>query len=337
MSKGASGISGIQGEIFIYQDGAIMAHIWTATIVINAALATQLIREQTNLDVHTISVLGEGFDNVAYLVNSQYVFRFPRRPMGVICMQNEILVLPYLAKFVSFRFTCPEFIGKPTELFNYPFAGYASIPGKPLCNALKPLVSDRRFAIELAGWLRELHAIPILDSHYTSIVGEHDWRLNVSDRAEKCSKQVEQYEDHYLAAGFDREQLLDCIQKMSGLQINPDYKKAYVHGDLYSRHIMVDHAGKLTGLIDWGDVHIGHPALDLAVGVMIFDSGTLEAFWQAYGSIDAEIKKITYFRAFYHAMLVLPYSYEMKDQRLKEWTIAALRNAVIYWKNVDRN
>lgn len=38
-----------------------------------------------------------------------------------------------------------------------------------------------------------------------------------------------------------------------------------VHGDLYAAHLLFGGSGKVTGVIDWGDVHLGDPAVDLSV------------------------------------------------------------------------
>jgi aminoglycoside phosphotransferase (APT) family kinase protein len=35
------------------------------------------------------------------------------------------------------------------------------------------------------------------------------------------------------------------------------------HGDLHVRHLLVDEAGALAGVIDWGEVCRGHPASEL--------------------------------------------------------------------------
>src|SRR5207342_2307898 len=38
-----------------------------------------------------------------------------------------------------------------------------------------------------------------------------------------------------------------------------------VHGDLYARHVLVDDDAAACGVIDWGDIHLGDPAVDLAL------------------------------------------------------------------------
>ena len=89
--------------------------MWKETIATPIHLAKQRIESQCNISVDTIRLFGRGFDNIAYLVNDMYVFRFPTRQMGVECMNNEITLLPYLKKHITFPFSSPEFIGQPTK------------------------------------------------------------------------------------------------------------------------------------------------------------------------------------------------------------------------------
>src|SRR3990167_8137438 len=138
-----------------------MVHSWQQTIFIDEALAKKLIEEQVDLKVTAISLMGKGWDNVAYLINEKYVFRFPRRAMGVECMENEIYLLPYIAQYVSFPFSYPEFIGIATGKYPTPFAGYRILPGLPLSDVPAEPISDAPFAEKLATWLKKLHAIPV--------------------------------------------------------------------------------------------------------------------------------------------------------------------------------
>jgi hypothetical protein len=109
-----------------------MTHAWNQSIDINEQKAKQLIESQHSLIVKTIHVMDEGWDNLVYLVNETYIFRFPRREFGLACMENEIALLPYIASQVSFPLSAPQWIGKPSDLYPYPFAGYPMIPGKPV-------------------------------------------------------------------------------------------------------------------------------------------------------------------------------------------------------------
>jgi len=62
---------------------------WTAEVEVTPQLAADLIREQfPDLGARRVTVLATGWDNTAFLVEGQWLFRFPRR---------EIAVLPRLA------------------------------------------------------------------------------------------------------------------------------------------------------------------------------------------------------------------------------------------------
>lgn len=127
-----------------------MTHAWNQSIDINEQKAKQLIESQLSLIVKTIHVFDEGWDNLVYLVNESHIFRFPRRDFGLTRMENEIALLPYIASQVSFPLSAPQWIGKPSDLYPHPFAGYPMIPGKPVSDIAQSLIADNNFAITLA-------------------------------------------------------------------------------------------------------------------------------------------------------------------------------------------
>lgn len=305
-----------------------MAHIWAQTITINKDLAKQLIENQTDLVVKSIEPLGEGFDNIAYLVNKEFVFRFPRREMGVECMENEITLLPYIAGHVSFPASFPKYIGQTTDQYAAPFAGYRLLPGMPLSDTEADLSIDTNFAKELAQWLKDLHFIPIRKEHYSQIKGDQSWRIDIANRSKSILKSIEQYEHYFNEAGFQKDLLLKTLQKFQLYDLSSAHKNTYCHGDLYSRHIIVDEHRNLTGLIDWGDIHIGNPGTDLSVAFMIFSGEALQSFFDTYGAIDEVTYQIARFRAFWHPIILLPYCYEMQEENLKKWAAFALKQAI---------
>ncbi len=89
-----------------------------------------------------------------------------------------------------------------------------------------------------------------------------------------------------------------------------------VHGDLYARHVLLAGDGALAGVIDWGDVHVGDPALDLAVGDLIFTPADRAAFFAAYGDIGERTRLRARYRAIYHAALVADYGTRIGDAAL---------------------
>jgi aminoglycoside phosphotransferase (APT) family kinase protein len=59
-----------------------------------------------------------------------------------------------------------------------------------------------------------------------------------------------------------------------------------VHGDLHLRHLLVDRGGRATGVIDWGDTCLAHPAVDLAFAFAAFTGRSRAAMLAAYGPVD---------------------------------------------------
>ncbi|GAA5023920.1 hypothetical protein GCM10025734_81720 [Kitasatospora paranensis] len=59
----------------------------------------------------------------------------------------------------------------------------------------------------------------------------------------------------------------------------------WLHGDLHPANILVDH-GRISAVIDFGDITAGDPATDLSVAWMLFPAEGRAALRQAYGRAD---------------------------------------------------
>ena len=201
------------------------------------------------------------------------------------------------------------------------------LPGIALCDAFNELVDDSTFAMILATWLKELHSIPVKQAYIALVEGEYEWKVDVNHRTTGCKNNLEQYEPYFLQAGFTKEAILEVISHLELLHFTP-VKQAFVHGDLYSRHIMIDPSTQLpSGLIDWGDIHIGHPGIDLAAG-MVFTDKAFDVFLKTYGAIDMESQHIMTLHAFCHGMSFLPYAFEQNKEPLKRWATLVLANSM---------
>ncbi|HEX7197494.1 MAG TPA: phosphotransferase, partial [Candidatus Limnocylindria bacterium] len=79
----------------------------------------------------------------------------------------------------------------------------------------------------------------------------------------------------------DVEQLL-----REAVGLPPPPRVVVLHGDLHVRHVLVDGAGRASGVIDWGDVSAGDPSADLAIAFGSFAGPAREELLDAYGPID---------------------------------------------------
>jgi aminoglycoside phosphotransferase (APT) family kinase protein len=81
----------------------------------------------------------------------------------------------------------------------------------------------------------------------------------------------------------------------------------------------------LCGVIDWGDIHAGDPALDLAISDLVFDDEDHAAFDAAYGPIDKRTRARARWRAIYHAALTADYAHRTGNAALLAVSLDALR------------
>jgi aminoglycoside phosphotransferase (APT) family kinase protein len=76
-----------------------------------------------------------------------------------------------------------------------------------------------------------------------------------------------------------------------------------VHGDLYEKHLLLDQRNRLCGVIDWGDVHYGLPAVDLSAVHMVIPPEFHSDFIAAYGAVDERSWRFAGHRARYHTAM----------------------------------
>ena len=198
--------------------------------------------------------------------------------------------------------------------------------GYALSDSASFLIDSKQFAKVLACWLRELHHLPVTSVHIQSVKGEYEWKVNVLHRLTGAKDNLAKYEKYYQDAGLNYEILLQTIQYMESWRFQPS-KRCFVHGDLYARHIIVNNQLMPIGIIDWGDIHIGHPGIDLAVG-MIFTPKVFQEFLASYGAIDEETYRILLFHSFCHSMSFLPYAFEQNKENLMGWATIVLKRTV---------
>jgi aminoglycoside phosphotransferase (APT) family kinase protein len=73
----------------------------------------------------------------------------------------------------------------------------------------------------------------------------------------------------------------------SAESLAPSETPALVHGDLHFRHVLVDR-GRASGVIDWGDVCLADPSVDLQLVWSFLEGEARDAFVAGYGPIPEE-------------------------------------------------
>lgn len=286
---------------------------WAPEYDVTADEARELIASQfPALQPHSVEPFGSGMDNLAYLVNATYVFRFPRRAIVVPLLETEARALPLIAGHLPTAISVPRFVGEPQGTYPWIFAGYGMIAGIPACTAALSGEQRAGLAASLGTFLRALHAIdPAVAVTY--LPRDNIGRFDHEKRMPLSEERFSQLE----ATGYmsDAAPFLDFLRRHPPGELEPS---AIVHGDLYARHILVGDNGQLSGIIDWGDVHFGHPAADLMAAHTMLPATAHQTFIDAYGGVDDRTWTLAKYRAIYHCALVADYGLNIGDRVLRD-------------------
>ena len=302
---------------------------WDATSAVSIDLAQSLIEEQfPDIKVNGITFIGEGWDNKAFLINDAFVFRFPRRAEGVECLQNELNLLPFLNnKNLGVLITNPIFIGRPSELYPYVFAGYQKIEGDTGCSQIYSDADRIKNIPLLAHFLRQLHAVPIEEAQQFGAGLDGREAFDIPKKSLVIIENLKKLKELQLISEIDIfKTYLSNIQNIQNSDL-----LLLVHGDFYSRHLILNESNEVTGVIDWGDIGLCHPAIDLAITYTFLPVTSHVQFEQEYGPISQNTWELARFRALYSASLTSMYGASIQDQNLVSvglWGLENIRNSL---------
>jgi len=285
-------------------------HPWTPQQLIEPPLALYLIQEQfPELHAKHIRLFGAGWDNTAFIIDEKIVFRFPRRKIALSLLETEWFALPKIAPRLTVPIPVPEWKGSPTTHFPWPFIGYRILPGVTACQAHLSEETRANLAVPLAKFLAALHAIPINNLSQCHIPCDNKRRIDGAHLTEQIRKN---FKDLALLGLMENANSLhSLIERLQ--QFREPICSCIVHGDFYVRHILVNEQLKLAGVIDWGDIHIGDPAIDLAIAHSFLPHQAHQAFTTAYGLISEETWALAALRALFSSSMCAIFGHHTQD------------------------
>lgn len=213
------------------------------------ALLRALLREQApDLADRPLVEIPAGQDNSVVRIGDDLVARLPRHDDAVPLIANEIRWLPVAAHGLPVAVPVPVLAGRPSEHFPRPWSITRWVPGE---TADVAAYDPEAVAGDLVRLLGALHRPAPPDAP------RNPWRdVPLRDR-EAAHHQVLGQLDHPRTDALVAE--LHELAQVPG----PAGPRVWVHGDLHPRNLVV-RDGRLAGLIDWGDLHAGDRAVDLA-------------------------------------------------------------------------
>lgn len=280
----------------------------------SAELARALLRSQfPDLADAPLALLGRGWDMDVWRCGG-LVFRFPRRPLAIPLCETELRVLPQLAPLLPVRIPVPSHIGRPEAAFPAPFYGHPYLPGRT-ADRVHPDAAERcALAPAIARFLRTLH------QERVSGVPPDPFRGAMQGTSERALLRIERLERSRWAAHLPaaRARLQRPPPEADGAL------HVLLHGDFYLRHLLLDRLGELAGVIDWGDVCLGDPAVDLSIAYTFLPEEAHPDFFAVYGEVDAAVRTRACHRGLAHSIGLLAYAVDVGDAELEHEAGASL-------------
>lgn len=287
-----------------------------------AAAATLITAACPELAPVQIELLGQGWDNQVFLVNGDWAFRFPRRDEALELQANEWRLLPWLVDQLPLPIPKPVRWCEASAPFPWPFYGHRLLPGRTACTFRLNTQQRKRLVNPIARFLRCLHRVDVSAALAHGAVADSFGRYDLNKRRRQFSERLLVLErDGLFAHRSDAEKLFDASWQAGQSALA---ERAVVHGDLYVRHLLLDEDAALSGIIDWGDVHVGNPATDLALVWGFLPPDCHAAFSAVYGGIDAGVWQLARWRALQHYTAIAWYGDAIQDRHLVREGLQAL-------------
>ncbi len=252
----------------------------------DARAAAALIAEQMpELEGQAVRHLASGWDNTVFTVGDppRWVFRFPRRAVAVPGVEREIAVLPVLAPLLPLPVPVPGWIGRPSTAHGYPwtFFGASYLEGHEVAEVE---ADDRRLADlarPLARFLHALHGPEPLAAVGHRLVPDPNRRSDMSLRVPRTRERLSELASAGLwQAPASVSGLLDAAATLPASQ-----EACVVHGDLHLRHLLLDAGTRIAGVIDWGDVGLADPSVDLVLFWSLLPPASRATFLAEYEAV----------------------------------------------------
>jgi len=234
-----------------------------------------LTAQQPDLAHLAIKVMANGWDNVMYRVGNVLVARLPRREVAAGLVVHEQRWLPILQPRLTLPVPVPVRTGQPGPGYPWPWSIVPFLPGQVASR--NPPTDWQDAAISLGRFLGALHTSAPPDAPANALRG-----VPLADRSARLTQ-------HLTAVGGLADHRAVTRAWEAALAAPAwDEPAVWLHGDLHPANILV-HCGRISGVIDFGDITSGDPATDLSVAWMLLPARYHDDFRTAYraGGHDA--------------------------------------------------
>ncbi|SEG86974.1 Predicted kinase, aminoglycoside phosphotransferase (APT) family [Actinacidiphila yanglinensis] len=243
-----------------------------AEVPVSVELVRRLLGEQhPDLADLPVEVLANGWDNLVCRLGEELLVRLPRRAVAAELVAHEQRWLPELVGRLPLPVPAPVRVGRPTAQYPWSWSVVPFLPGRIAARA-EPY-DPWAAAAALGGFLDALHVPAPPAAPVNAFRG-----IPLAGRAEGVLAGLAQ---------IDPADRATALRVWGTAAATPawDGPAVWLHGDLHPANILVDR-GRISAVIDFGDITSGDPAADLSVAWMLFTAEQRAALREAYGRAD---------------------------------------------------
>ncbi len=248
------------------------------SVQIDEALVRRLVAGQfprwSELSIRPVTP--SGWDNRTFRLGDDMLVRLPSGEHYAEQVAKEQRWLPYLASSLPLDIPTPLALGRPAPGYPWSWSVYRWLEGGA---ASSGAVAD---LIEFASSLgRFLFALQKIDATGGPVPGRHNFhRGGALETYDAQSRQA--------IAALKGKIEFDAAIAVWEAALASTWQRppVWVHGDVSASNLLV-HAGRLSAVIDFGQLGVGDPACDLAIAWTFFHGASRQAFRDAL-ALDAE-------------------------------------------------
>ena len=248
-----------------------MARMPAAEHEIDAGIVAGLLADQhPDLAGRPLRLVANGWDNVTFRLGDRLAVRLPRRAAASELIANEQRWLPVLGRELPVPVPVPVRVGGPGRGYPWAWSVVPWLAGRPW--ELAPPEHVDSAAVGLGAFLAALHRPSPRDAPRNPFRG-----VPLAERSERLAAGLAALRDR-----VDRDRCTDLFLEAVSAGPAPD-PPVWLHGDLHPLNVLV-HDGRLSAVIDFGDLCGGDRATDLAVAWMALPRRARDALRRAAGA-----------------------------------------------------
>ncbi len=240
---------------------------------------------------HVQAVEESGGEARTYLIDDDLILKVqrPQQLRPLTSLAKEVFVLQQLeTRADEQRLQVPRVIGHGRAESDIEYTLLTRMPGRALRRTVLSPAARRAALIELGRLLRQIHALPVESFTESGIVpGDLSFMDTMTRIGEPLLDRAREVRERGLGWTFPLSIEQIAGRALSSLPVSSEH--AVLHSNPYEEHTFVDpETGIFTGLIDFGDAYISHPALEIRRWNQPADRDAVLAGYQESGQVSGD-------------------------------------------------